>query len=159
MDVVEASRGLPCLVINTEDATQERSIGTGAPNTEGVAPATDNPTEMVAVGINLASIWVVGSGGAEIDLNHTVLPEVEQPDVQTEFGGETGKWSPRGSRIIARSWTKKHVVEEHGWCRVVVFDYLGVGAVHDGRVRKLAAYVGQWSIKDEELSRMKNCGA
>ena len=140
MDMVEASRGLPCLVINMEEGAQECSIGTGTPNTEGIAPAADNLTEMVTVGINVASIWAVGSSGAEIDLNHAVLPEVEQPDVQTEFGGETGKWSPRGYRIIiARSWTKKHVVEEHGWCRVAVFDHLGV--VHDSQVRKWAALV------------------
>lgn len=81
MYVVKAARSLSRLVIDAEERGGGRGIGSAAPNLKGVTPAADNQTEMVPVGV--ARSIVVAGGEAEIELNHAVSPEVEQPNEQT----------------------------------------------------------------------------
>jgi hypothetical protein len=50
------------------------------PEPDGVTPAADNPTEMVALSV-VASIFVIGGRRAQKSFNHAVLPEVEVPDL------------------------------------------------------------------------------
>ena len=132
MYMVEAVSGPPRLAIDAEEGAEGCGIGPAAPEMEGVEVATNNPPEMVAVGVTGG----IAGDRAEINLHHTVPSKAEQPDVQTQFDGEAGKRIPCGCGIRSRGHglpptVEIQVVEEQGcwlvfW--VVVHDrltYLG----------------------------------
>ena len=144
--MVEAERNLPRLAIDPKERADRdgRSLreGSAAPEGEGVGPAANNSTQMVAVGVvaRPGISRIVGGGAADVELDHAVLLEVEQPDVQAQFGREAGKWSPHatisgGGRGLHT--TGIHVVEEHiVWGCGAVFHCLagmvwGIRVVHD----------------------------
>ena len=150
MYMVETVSGPPCLAIDTEEGAEGCGICSAAPEMEGVEVATDNPTEMVAVGVTGA---ITGDRG-EINLNHAVLSEEEQPDVQTQFDGEAGKRIPCRCGIGSRGHgfppaVEIHVVEEQGCC------WLDFRVVHDHLGRFLRLKVGWFveSIKNGENGR------
>ena len=146
MDMVEAERNPPRLAIDPkEQADREgRSLrpGSAAPEGEGVWPAANNSTHMVTVGVVARPGFsrIVGGGAADVELDHAVPLEVQQPDVQAQFDREAGKRTPHAT---TRGWgcglqtTGIHIVEEHMvWGCRAVFRCLagmvwGVRVVHD----------------------------
>ncbi len=74
---------------------------------------------MVTLGVLVRSriFHFIGRDAADVELNHAVPLEVEQPDAQAQFetGREAGKWSPHAT---AGRWgrgleaTCIHVVKE-----------------------------------------------
>ena len=120
MYMIEAVSGRPRLTTDVEEGAEGCGIRSAAPEMESVEVATDDPTETVAVGI----AGVITGDRAEIHLDHAVLSEGEQPDVQTQLDGEAGKRSPCGGGIGSRGHgllptVEIHVVEEQGCCRLV----------------------------------------
>jgi hypothetical protein len=90
-DAVEGERGLPRLAADPEQRAKDGAVAFAA-DLEVVVPAADDPTERVAVCVK--SVAVLIALGTHVHLDHAVLAQEEQPDVQPQLGGEAGKEGP-----------------------------------------------------------------
>ena len=100
MNMIEAERNPPRLATDPEEQADWKGRplrpGSATPNGEGVGPAANNTTEMVAVGVlgRPKILQFISRDAADVELKDAVSLEVEQPDVQAQFDREAGKWSP-----------------------------------------------------------------
>lgn len=107
--MVKSEGGAARLVIDPKEWAEGNGEGAATLNVQSVAPAADDLAQMVTVFVVLRLRHITWVGcvvlvdrGADIHLNHAVSLEEEQPDLEAQLDGESGKRGPcgmtRGSR-------------------------------------------------------------